>query len=110
MQSAKSQGADLLVAPELALTGYGRGDVLRDLAEAADGPMVSRMEQAARDIGIGLIAGFPERDGATLYISAMIIDPAGQQPTEIYRKAYLYGDYEKNIFTANGPSTLLAPR
>ena len=102
MRDAKGQGADLLVAPELALTGYGRGDVLRDLAEPADGPMVARMVEVACGIGIGLIAGFPERDGETLYISALVTDGAGA--VEVYRKAYLYGQYEKDLFQGNGPS------
>ena len=106
MREARGHGADLLVAPELALTGYGRGDALRDLAEPADGPMVTRMVAAAREIGIGLVAGFPERNGAQIHISALISDGSGQAPT-IYRKAYLYGAYEKAIFTPARPSATL---
>ncbi|NVO54332.1 carbon-nitrogen hydrolase family protein [Rhodobacteraceae bacterium B1Z28] len=103
MARAKEQQADLLVAPELAMTGYGRGEELIKLAEPADGPTVQKLTRAAQDIGISLVVGFPEREGDTLYISAMIIDGAGGA-TQIYRKAFLYGSYEKGIFTANGPS------
>ncbi len=107
MRTAKSQGAEVLVAPELALTGYGRGDDLRDLAEPADGPLVTKMEVAAREIGISLIAGFPERADDKCYISAVIIDANDTTPTQVYRKAYLYGAYEKQIFTAFGPTSEL---
>ena len=34
---AAAGGADLLVAPELAITGYGAGEAIRDLAEPVDG-------------------------------------------------------------------------
>ncbi len=34
---ASAAGADLMVAPELALSGYGAGDALRDLAQPAEG-------------------------------------------------------------------------
>ena len=107
MRKAKGAGADLLVAPELALTGYGIGSALRELAEPVSGPMVARMAKASQKIGIKLVAGFPERDGNDLFISALIADGKSAIPTAIYRKAYLYGDYEKRIFTASGPSTTL---
>lgn len=107
MKRAKAQGADLLVAPELALTGYGRGEGLTSLAEPAEGPMVTQMVSAACEIGIGLIAGFPELDNDTRYISALVTDGSGQKNVQIYRKAYLYGEYEKQLFTGNGPSCFL---
>src|SRR3546814_7173014 len=53
---AAAGGARLLVAPELALTGYGPGEALRDLAEPADGPQVARLRQLAKAEGLGLVA------------------------------------------------------
>lgn len=104
MLDASQQGAALLIAPELALTSYGAGDALTDLAQPADGPWVTTLAAAAQEIGITLIAGFPERDGATTYISAMTVFADGRPPT-IYRKAFLYGDYEKALFNPNGPTS-----
>lgn len=101
MLDAAQQGAALVIAPELALTSYGAGDALTDLAQPADGPWIATLRQAAHDIGITLIAGFPERDGAARYISAITVFADGRPPA-IYRKAFLYGAYEKNLFTANG--------
>ena len=40
---AKSLGADLLVAPELATTGYGAGDAMLGLAEPASGAQASAL-------------------------------------------------------------------
>lgn len=104
MLDASQQGAALLIAPELALSSYGAGEALTGLAQPADGPWVTTLAQAAQEIGISLIAGFPERDGETTYIAAMTVFADGRPPA-IYRKAYLYGDYEKALFTANGPTS-----
>lgn len=106
MRTAKAKGADLLVTPELALAGYGNGDNLVALAQPAGGAWQIMLEQAARETGISLVAGFPERDGTTTYISAMMIDCTGHQATRIYRKACLYGPYENARFQSAGPSTI----
>lgn len=97
-QALHDSDADLLVAPELAITGYGRGAVLRDLAQPKDGPWVQRLTQAVRDSGVSLVAGFPEAEGDARYISAMIIDRDDPDSPLIYRKNCLYGLYEKGIF------------
>ena len=44
-----------------------------------------------------MLAGFAERDGDTVYNSAVFVDGAR---TQVYRKAFLYGDYEKRLFAA----------
>ena len=107
MREAMAEGADLVVAPELALTGYGRGAVLAELAQDVDGPWGQALSQAAAEIGISVVAGYPERDGDDCYISALIIDHTKPDTRHSYRKACRYGPYEKGIFAAPGPSTLL---
>ncbi|QYX56627.1 carbon-nitrogen hydrolase family protein [Roseovarius sp. SCSIO 43702] len=105
MARARSFGADLMVAPELALSGYGEGDRLRDLAQSASGAWVQEMREAAEGIGISLVAGFPERRRDGLSISAMAVFADGREPV-IYRKGFLYRPYEKDIFTPAGPNTV----
>ena len=105
MREAASAGADLLIAPELCLSGYGRGPELSDLAQGLDGEWATQLSALSDTLGIAVIAGFPERAGETRYISAMIKRP-GVAP-EVYRKGTLYGDYERSIFTAAGPSTMI---
>jgi 5-aminopentanamidase len=96
---AKAQGADLLVAPELATTGYGAGDTMHNLAEPADGAHASALAAMAAKHGIALIAGFPERGGGVIYNSALFAMPDGQRT--IYRKCQLYGGYEHRLFKAS---------
>jgi predicted amidohydrolase len=93
---ARARGAEVMVAPELAVTGYGAGDAIGDLAEPADGAHVAALAEIAAKNRITLVAGFAERAGRTIYNSAALIEPGGRRI--IYRKCQLYGAYEKAIF------------
>ena len=96
-EQAAAGGARLLVAPELALTGYGAGEAIRSLAEPADGPQMKRLQALAVQHDIAIVAGFAERADGRLYNSlAMVADDA--RPF-VYRKTHLYADYERALFT-----------
>lgn len=107
MRAAADNGADLLVAPELALSGYGRGESLRSIAQPADGPWVRQLQKSVSELGVSLVVGFPERDGDACYISALVICREDHGNPHVYRKGQLYGDYEKSLFQTCGPSTML---
>ncbi|MEO3430978.1 carbon-nitrogen hydrolase family protein [Pelagibius sp. CAU 1746] len=94
---AAAQGAELLIAPELATTGYGAGEAIRDLAEPAAGPQVARLASIAARHGLAVAAGFAERDGDDVFNSLAMAAP-GLAPA-VYRKTHLYGDYERALFT-----------
>jgi predicted amidohydrolase len=94
---ARAAGAELMVAPELATTGYGAGEAIRDLAEPADGAQVRALADLAASRKLAIVAGFAERAGDAIYNSALFADPSGRR--EIYRKCHLYGDYERSLFT-----------
>lgn len=101
-EDAASQGADLLVAPELAVTGYGAGEAMAALAEPPNGPAARRLAALSARLGIALIIGFAERDGDTVWNSALYVD--GNRPPVTYRKAHLYGPYERGLFTPAPPA------
>lgn len=93
---AAGAGAACLLAPELALTGYGAGEAIRATAEPADGEHVERLKAIAADTGIAVVAGFAEAADDVVYNSAVAVTPDGG--THVYRKMHLYGDYEKSLF------------
>lgn len=103
---AAAAGATLLVAPELAVTGYGAGEAIGDLAEGADGPIVDRLAAIARNAGLAIACGIAERDGGDVYNSAVLIEPAGRRT--VYRKSHLYGPYERGLFRPGPPSAVTA--
>ena len=87
---AKAQGADLVIFPELSLTGYVVRDQLYELAETIPGPATERMEQVAKETGMHIVFGMPElseKTRATIFNTSVLIGPDGFIGK--YRKMYL---------------------
>ncbi|UOX85298.1 carbon-nitrogen hydrolase family protein [Amycolatopsis sp. FBCC-B4732] len=72
------RGADLVVLPEAVLGGYpGRVPFVAYFAASVlvPGPEVSALAGLAARTGTTLVAGVIERDGSTLYSTAVFLDP-----------------------------------
>lgn len=85
--AAKADAAELVVFPELAATG------LTDPAAAAEpipGRITAQLAEIAARQGITLVCGLAERDGNTIYNSAVLVTPDGKIAT--YRKTHLTTD------------------
>lgn len=93
-------GAELLVLPELAVTGYARPEIVTPLAEPIPGPSTERLAQLARHHRLALAAGVIERDPATdrLFNTMLLLDEQGAEVLR-YRKVHLW-DTEKAWATA----------
>lgn len=89
--------ADLLVFPELALSGYALKDkeTARKLAITATGEEMGRLVTMARAAGTHLVVGLAERVEERVYNSAALIGPLGLKG--IYRKTHLFGN-EQDLF------------
>jgi predicted amidohydrolase len=91
--------ADLIVLPELALSGYLFADRQETAAcaEPVPGPVSDRFSRLAADSGCAFVYGCIEQDGAdNLYNSSVFISPDGT--IHVYRKAHLF-NREKLLFT-----------
>ena len=81
IKQAKNQGANLVVFPELALTGYVCRDILYELAEPVPkGKSIRRLEEVAKNEDIHVVFGALERSEkahATLYNTAVLLGPNG---------------------------------
>jgi predicted amidohydrolase len=89
--------ADLIVAPELALSGYlfARKGEVEQMAEEIPGPATDRLTLAAAQANCHLVVGLAERSGERLFNSAVLIGPKGV--VGVYRKVHLF-DEEKLYF------------
>lgn len=96
-KEAAAKGAALLIAPELALTGYGAAEKFPDLATPAHGPVTDRLSEIAARQGLAIVAGFAEKTFENTFNSAFFTDGKGQ--TAVYRKCNLYGPYERQWFS-----------
>ena len=96
---AVTGGAELLLAPEMFLSGYAIGrEAAARLAEPVDGPSGTRARGIASKHGIALCYGYPERgaDGA-VYNSAALYGRDGALLLN-YRKTHLFGTLDRDMF------------
>lgn len=96
---AADGGADLLVAPEMAMTGYAIGaDAAARLAEPEEGRYAEAVSQIARARNLAICYGYPRRaaDGG-VFNAALLIDRHGV-PVLGYDKTHLWGDLDRSMF------------
>jgi predicted amidohydrolase len=98
VSAAAKAGAGLVIFPEMFLTGYNIGEAVFSLAEPAAGPSADAAEKIARDSGVSILYGYPERSGNRIFNSALLIHP-NRGAIANYRKTHLYGTEEKRLFT-----------
>lgn len=99
---ARADGADILLLPELFLTGYNLGTArARALAEPADGERIARARDIARTQDIALAFGYPELAGTDVANAAMLIGADGDILLN-YRKAHLFGELDRCMFGLRG--------
>jgi len=100
-EAARAQGCDLVVFPELVVTGYPPEDLLLKPAfVAAASDTIAKL--AARTEACGAVLGFPERVGDELYNAAAVC--ANGRVLGVYRKQRLpnYSVFdEQRYFTAS---------
>lgn len=89
LREAAARGAELIIFPECALTGYcfDSLDEAAQFAEPARGRSVEFIAEACREKGVHAVVGFIERDGANCFNAAMLVGPGGL--VGCYRKAHL---------------------
>jgi len=85
-QIAASDGAQIVVFPELSLTGYELG-LASDLAFSEDDPRLSTLIEASSSSSVTLVVGAPVRIGPHLHIGAFILRP--DKTTALYTKHHL---------------------
>jgi predicted amidohydrolase len=99
---AREGGADLIVFPELSLSGYALGAVALDVALRADDPAITGLADEAGDMGI--VIGFVEEGPVHTYNTAVHLQ--GGRALHVQRKNYLptYGRFEEHKHFRPGQS------
>src|SRR5215471_1747038 len=98
---ARAAGADLVAAPELAITGYPPEDLLLKPQFIKDNRRALERVIGA-SAGIIAIVGFVDSDGSDIYNAAAII--ADRKLVDVYRKTYLpnYGVFDEERYFQRG--------
>jgi NAD+ synthase (glutamine-hydrolysing) len=104
--AARGQGADLVLLPELAVTGYPPEDLLLrpGFVRAAE----RTVEELARHVdGITALVGAPRLDGGAVYNACFVL--AGGAIRDVYRKHHLpnYGVFDEARYFKPGDDRVL---
>lgn len=97
IDAAAQKGADLILFPEMSITGYER-DHATELAFSTDDPRLDGLRKMAIEREIIVIAGAPIRMHDALYIGAFILKSDGSKT--IYTKQFLH-EGEEQFFAAS---------
>jgi predicted amidohydrolase len=86
---ARKKNIDLVIFPELHLTGYTMRDEVFHLAESIPGPSTRKVESMAKEHGVHIIFGMPEESEVkgVIHNTAVFVGPKGLIGT--YRKIHL---------------------
>jgi predicted amidohydrolase len=108
----KKTTGDIVIFPELNLTGYMPRDDLFKLAEPMDGPYVKKVVRLAKDSRKDIVFGMPIEDEKVrghIFNSALVA--TGRGGLFRYDKMYLpnFGPFEERVFFTGGRSAVVAP-
>jgi len=108
-KKARNQAADLIVFPELSLTGYVMRDQVYEQAETIPGPSSRTIESISRKNGIAIVFGMPElskKAKATIFNTAVFVGTRGLIGK--YRKMYLptHSVFEEKRYFRPGNQTV----
>lgn len=98
---AVAEKSDLIVFPELSLTGYHLKDDVATVAQRLDGSVVKRLGELSKHVAI--VAGLVEESADYRFFnSALWLD--GGELVHVHRKVYLptYGMFDENRYFARG--------
>jgi predicted amidohydrolase len=101
--AAQKSGADLIVFPELALSGYFLKDLVPEVARRIGAPEILRLIELSK--GISIAIGFVEEtDDYHFFNSALYLEDGAIR--HLHRKVYLptYGLFDEQRYLARGES------
>ncbi len=93
-ERGKAAGAELVVFPEMADTGYAMA-VIREQAKPWSEGVVPELQEIAQTLSLAIISGVSEKEGDAIYNSQVVIDATGAIIAK-YRKTHLFAPIEED--------------
>jgi len=97
---AALEKADMVVFPEMNLTGYVAGGKIRSIAKPLNSPLVDALANAADRFDMAILAGLAELDeNHEIYATHLVFSP--QKPVQWYRKIHRAPNEQKYFSPGN---------
>ncbi len=93
----RDRPVDLVLCPELFLSGYGNAERILSSATHVDGDLISKMAALARQFNVMLCFGYPETHEQQCFNSALCLSRHGECLAN-HRKRVLPNRYEQGLF------------
>ncbi|MEA3342526.1 MAG: nitrilase-related carbon-nitrogen hydrolase [archaeon] len=95
----KNKDADIIIFPELAVSGYCTGEFHKFAAEIGK-DIYQELAKIARKHSVYLGCGFLEKENENIYNSYLVFDKAGELVAK-YRKIHLINEFDKGLTEGN---------
>jgi len=106
-QLQKNDALDLIVCPELYLSGYGSFDKIKEYCEARTGEHASKIGLLAKKYSTAIVYGYPEMDNENLFNSAQYFDSKGMSLANHRKKMLPPTADESKIFKPGSGSSII---
>ena len=99
---------DLVVCPELFISGYGSFEKIQQYSETNDGKYANRISSLAIENNTAIIYGYPEISDDRLFNSAQLFDSKGLSMANHRKKMLPPTANESKIFTPGQDSSIVS--
>jgi len=106
-QLQKNDALDLIVCPELFLSGYGSFDKIKEYCEARTGKYASQISLLAKKYSTAILYTYPEKHNDNLFNSAQYFDSKGLSLVNHRKKMLPPTADESKIFKPGSKSSII---
>ena len=103
----QTDGLDLIVCPELFLSGYGSFDKIKEYCEQSDGEYANKISALAKKYSTAILYGYPEVVKNSLFNSAQYFDSKGTSLANHRKQILPPTADESKIFKSGNKSSII---
>ena len=103
----QTDGLDLIVCPELFLSGYGSFDKIKEYCEQSDGKYANKISALAKKYSTAILYGYPEMAKNSLFNSAQYFDSKGTSLANHRKQILPPTANESKIFKPGSKSSII---
>ena len=97
---------ELVLCPELFISGYNVGDQLHEYADYAEGETFEKVAAISRQLATAIVYGYPEQSDNCLHNSAAFVSADGELLANHRKRLNSPGGYEDSYFTSGEDRTI----